>query len=541
MTTAIKDTPAIKPTILGALRNIGTGLYHRTAKFANYRAAQPTNTTNVGSRIGTNSNSTIAQMQRVGMNWTAEDVCKNSSLGEAYLCQRVNYCSSMMVYNPATGDSGLDKLVKEYLHGPDGFGGVLATMGVDCSMQDAFSRTADRETPVRGDAGLIIWTDAWDNIRLIEWSADQLGEVYNFTLPRACGLARSPSGEIVETSGSECVYLSGRYFKGADCVAYKIYERTNSWYTNPKIYPASDVIYFRDPASFRGVRGITKFATAILHMAKGEQLFQIGMDAAQRQAQTAMIVKNERGMPDELTYETNVDLLGETRYRTRQNGEPQVEYFYNGDTADFVSPDSPGPELIQGVETSDERVALALGLNYCFLLSATKVGGAPSRLEIEKADKEFQRIQNTIHRPRLSRIRDIVILDGVRKKFLPPHPMILRGGWMLPIAASVDSFYDAKENIDMKREGLEAPQDIIAETNRNWEDVLNKQEQWAIEVAIRAQRANKKLVALGWEPTVTTNDIAQISDNPQQAAAGENLQEGKTATGVSATPQLKAA
>ncbi|NCX61642.1 MAG: hypothetical protein EBW84_02770 [Betaproteobacteria bacterium] len=41
-------------------------------------------------------------------------------------------------------------------------------MGVDCSMQDAFSRTADIETPVRGDAGLIFWRDAMGDLRLIE-------------------------------------------------------------------------------------------------------------------------------------------------------------------------------------------------------------------------------------------------------------------------------------------------------------------------------------------------------------------------------------
>ena len=515
------------PTFLGAVRNVAKGLFAATARFANYAAATPTATTRTSSYTGTNLNSTISQMQRVGMNWTAEDVFKNSCIGAAYINTRVNYCSSQMVYIPATGDAVLDAELKLYLHGEDGCGGVFGSMGVDCSMQDAFSRTADIETPVRGDAGLIIWRDESQNIRLIEWSADQLGEIYNFTLPRTCGLAYNSKGELVETSGNDLTYLSGRYFRGADCVAYKIYERTNSWYGFPRIYPASDIIYFRDPASFRGVRGFTKFATAIQHMEKGEFLFQAGMDAAMRQARTAMIVMNNRGGPDELSYSSFTNEDGQVTYAERTPNGPLVEYFYQGDEAKFVSPDSPGPELIRGIETSDERVALALGMNYAFLISATKVGGAPSRLEINKASKELNRIKNTIHRPRLGRIKDVTILDAVRKGIFPAVPGILRGRWVLPIAPSVDAFYDAKENISMARSGFEAPQDIIAETNRDADEVLEKKTQWAVKVALAVAKGNKMLADAGADPSLTTDDIAQISDNPQQQANAQAISDGQ--------------
>lgn len=497
------------------------------AKLAGYQAAdQPTATTRQGTMCGTNPNSTTAQIQRVAMNWTAEDVFKNSCLGAAYISQRVNYCSSMMVYIPATGDPGLDEEIKQYLYGSDGYGGVFSTMGVDCSMQDAFSRTADIETPVRGDAGLIFWRDARENLRLIEFSADQLGLVYDFSVPRKCSLTRTKDGTIVETSGQDCTYLAGRYFRGADCIAYKIYERTNSYYGNPRIYDSNDVIYFRDPASFRGVRGVTKFATAILHMQKGERLFQIGMDAALRQAKTAMMVYNNSGAPQDWTY-SQQGADGQVKYVERLMDGPLVEYFYSGDQAAFASPDSPGPELIQGVETSDERVALALGMNYAFLISATKVGGAPSRLEIEKADKELSRIKNTIHRPRLSRVRDTVLLKAADDGDLPYHPKLLSGRWQLPISPSVDAFYDAKENIAMIRGGFEAPQDIIAETNRDADDVIQKKKQWAVKCAMAVEDGNDELTALGYKPTLTIADIAQVSDNPLQTTESQSLEEGK--------------
>jgi hypothetical protein len=521
--TKVDSFPA--PSVGNFFRNIGKAAYLATAKMAGYRAAYPTNTTRTAGWIGTNQNSTFARIQVVGMNWTAEDVFKNSSIASAYIGTRINYCSSQMTYIPSTGDAKLDADLRSYLHGDDGHGGVFGNMGIDGSMQDAFSRTADLETPIRGDAGLV-WLDDGFNLRLMEFSADQLGEVFSFTTQRRTSLQMTQDG-LKEVAGSDCAYYAGRYFRGCDCIAYKIYERTNSWYGSPKIYPACDVIYFHDPSSFRGVRGITKFATAIQHMEKGETLFQTGMDAALRQSKTAMMIFNESGAPDSGAYETVTGANGQVGYRERIPNGPLTEYFYNGDSAQFMSPDSPGPELIAGVEKSDERVALALWMNYAFLIAATKVGGAPSRLEINKASKELARIQNKIHRPRLSRISQTIIRDAVRRGIFPAIPTITSGRWQLPISPSVDAFYDAKENIAMSRAGIEAQEDIIAETNRDAEDVLQKRGKWAMKVAMTVEDSNKQLVALGYKPTITTESIAQNSDNPQQAAIGGEIDEGK--------------
>lgn len=482
-------------------------------------------------------------MQRVGMNFTAEDVSKNSAIAWAYLASRQNYCSSQMTYIPATGDNALDKEITQYLHGYDGCGGKFATMGVDCSLQDAFMRTADIETPVRGDAGLIIHRENGD-IRLVEFSADQLGEIYQFTAPRVCGLSRRADGSLYESNGSDTTYLMGRYFQGCDCVAYRILQRTQSWYGNPVIYPASDVIYFRDPASYRGVRGVTFFANAIQHMAKGEDLLQAALSAAQRQARTYGVLYNNSGESEEASYTTSSD--GAVTFFERIPNGPVLETQYVGDKYDFSAPNTPSAEVISGVETADERVAIALRLNYAFLISATKVGGAPSRLEINKAAKEFARIQNQIHRPRLRRIADIVLMDAVRRgDIVPPRGMtgeqFKRGRWMLPISPSVDAFYDASENIKMLRAGLESAEDIIAETNRNADDVLMKSKHWAVKCAMTVEDANKELVEAGYKPSVTIADIAQVSDNPQQAAAAENIEQGKPASGGNETDPKKQA
>lgn len=516
MKTLPSVTPAA-PSFRGAIANIGKGIYNLTARLASYKAAIPTATTTVGSRIGTNSNSTIAQLQRVGMMFTAEDLAKNSAISGAYLAQRANYCSSTITYIPETGDVELDEQIKRYLQGEDGTGGVWANMGMDGSMQGSFMRSADIELPVRGDAGIVWYRNSFGDLRMLEFSADQLGEPYMYAQPRLTALAANAAGKIVEVSGNTLTYFCGRYFSGGDCVAYKVYQRVDSWYGNPTIYAAADVIFFKDPASFRGVRGVTKFANAIQHMEKGERLFQIGMDAAMRQAKTAYAVFNERGAADELSYEDVEYENGRVVHRERINEGPMVEYFYTGDKVQATSADSPGPELIAGCEFSDQRVAIALGLTYSFLISPEKVGGAPSRLDINKVSKEFGRIQNQIHRPALNRIRDVSLLDGLNKGALPPHPNLLRGRFMLPISAVTDAFYEAKENIAMLRSGIESPQELCAETNRSWDIVRRAKKQAAIQVAKDAEDATKELKDAGYKAVVTTNDIMQLTDNPQPA------------------------
>lgn len=492
------------------------------AKMAGYKAAIPGPTNTVGNRIGTNSNSTYASMQRIGMMFTAEDVAKNSPISAAYLAQRVNYCSSQISYIPDTGDAKLDEAVKEYLQGSDGTGGVWAMMGTNCSMQDAFLRTADIELPVRGDAGMAWYRDSYGKLKLMEFSADQLGEPYVNMQPRNCSLATviTLAGDkvIAEVPGADLSYYAGRYFndRGGECVAYKIYERIESWYGNPRIFPSADVIYLQDPASFRGARGVTKFANALIHMEKGEALFQIGMDAAMRQSKTAYAVFNERGAPDELSYETETGYAdGRVVHRERIASGPAVEYFYTGDKVQATSADSPGPELIAGCEFSDQRVAIALGLTYSFLISPEKVGGAPSRLDVNKVTKEFTRIQNLIHRPALNKIRTVTLLDAVMNGALPANPNIMRGRFMLPVSPTTDAFYDDKANISMLRSGLESPQEICAETNRNWDVVRRAKKLAAIEVAKDTQDANKELKDAGYEGTVTVNDLMQLTDNPQ--------------------------
>ena len=522
-------TLAAPPTFLGALKNLGAGIYRATARFAGYNAAQQANTARVGSRMGTNSWGTMAQMQRIGMQFTAEMLQKNAPLAMAYLRVRGNYCRPQK-WKANTGDAELNKQVTAYCDEK------WRTMGVGSSMLAAVARTLHIETPVRGDAGLIFWRDESGDLRLIEFSADQLGAIYEYTMPRTCGLTRNAKGEIVECAGSDCVYLSGRYFRGADCVAYKIFERTNAFYGNPRIYDAADVIYTADPFNFRGLRGVTIFANVMDCIQKGEDLLQSALDAAQRQAKTAMAVFNNSGEPPPLAYETDVSTDGTVSYRERLGNGPLTEYFYNGDAVQNMSPSNVNNETINGIEAADERFCTGLGMTYAFVMSCKNLGGAPSRLDCNRSGKEIERIQNDISDPCLRRIAEITIMDGVHRRLLPAVPNIDRGHWTYTNSPTADAYRDSMDDIKSVRAGQDSDSSVISRYGRTHDEVISDKGEETFRAYMELDSVMKRLKEAGCNLTPSIADIRQISDNPQQAAAAEQIDAGNVAQPVPSKP-----
>lgn len=506
-------------TIGSAVAAIKQGVATRLAKFAGYSAASPTTTTKTGSWIGTNPNSTTSNIQRWGMAFTAEMVTKDNSIAGAYLRVRNAYCRPQK-YKPDAGDDALNEMVTALCDER------WKTMGVSCSMQAAVARTLHIETPVRGDAGLIFWRDGNDRLRLLEFSADQLGEPFNFVPPRRCQLATTPSGELREVAGQAHTYFAGRYYAGADCIAYKIYERTNSWYGNPKIYSAEDVHYCVDPFAFRGIRGVTMFATVLQYMQKSEDLLQSALSIAQRQARTYGRVFNGLGGPDPTSYESAVNLDGRQTFFEKIPGGSIEEYYFNGDSAEFTNPTAPGDNVIAGVEKADEKFCIGLGMTYAFVISGEKLGGAPSRLDCNRSGKEIERITDDISRPCLDRIAYLTIMDAVNSGELPPAPNIFRGHWSFTNSPTADAYRDSMDDIKSVRAGQDSNSRVCGRYGTTFPEIMRDKGNETFIAYQMLWDVQKKLKDAGNPNTPNLADIIQSTDNPLQAAQAEQVDKG---------------
>lgn len=489
------NTPIINPAWLKSLGQ--KPFFRRLAAFAGYSAAQVTRSRDSATRMGTNTNSAMSQMQRLQLSWDGQFVGKNIPMGGAYLAVRQMYCDPKC-YMPDTGDSVLDSELKVYLDG------IWANGGINCSMWEAFSRSANVEQPCGGDSALVWYRDE-SQLRLQEVCSDQIGELYQFT--RA------------QEAINGLTYFAGMFFNPVSMqrVGYRIYDRGyNDYYTNAQTYAASDVIYFQDNM-FKAVRGITEFFNVINMIYKTDKLFQLGMDSAERQAKVQAVVFNRTGQADEFSYNEYQGSEGELTYVEKVGyGGPVTEFRYTGDDYKLMASTAPGDKLIDGLRYGDEQIALGLRLPYSFLVNAKDVGGASNRLEINKAGHELERIQNKIHRPRLNIISHISILDAVERGHFPAKEGITNGIWQFPNLPIADAFREDKADIDALRSGLKSRSDIV---QIPFEQVARKKMAEAVSIHKMVAEGNAQLNAAGLPETITKADIAQDTDQPQLAAS----------------------
>ncbi len=494
------------------------------AKLASYLAAAPSRTYPQATRINSNPNATWSQFQRVQMMWDGEAIVKSSDFGVNYVKKRRMYCTNGMTYSPDTGDAVLDEELSAYLKE------TFATMGINCSMETALSNTADVELPMRGDSALV-WVRDMNGMRLMEVQADRIGEIYQyFCNPEVIDGLNYYAG--IYTFPTNSPQYPGNY------AFFKIYERIDQWYGNPATYPASDVMFFKDDL-MSGFRGVSLFAQCLPIVQNRDMILGATMQTMQQQSKIAAIASNNAGQPDELTYDTQTNSNGTVEYVERNGDGPVTRWQFNGDSYQVLRGEHPTESFQLAMDRLDEKGSLACGFPYEFLFSPRDTGGAPSRFSFEVAGKEILRLRRNVYTPQANKISYVTIMDAVERGRFPAQPNITRGVWNYGTLPSADAFNDTKGDIASIRAGTKTRNDVTtANSGRPYSLVLRNSAQEAVAQANAVVTANKDLLP-GATP-ITKDDIAQISDNPQQAMAAQNLAEGKTATGVSNKATLAA-
>jgi hypothetical protein len=486
----------------------------KTAVMAGYEGARQNKSFNAPTRVGSNPNSSIAQLQRSRLSLQGEEIVKNTAFGRNLINRRRAYCSSGITYHADTGDSALNKLVTDYCVDQ------WKRMGVNQSMQQTFGICADAMLPQYGDCALRWIRSEIGNpkseLRLLAITGDRIGEVYRYVAP-------------VTKDGK--TYYCGLFFDGPNIVSYRIYERWyDTTYTRPENVDAADVIFFIDPID-TGVRGVSLFSAAVDDIRSSHEILKATKDTMQQQSKMAAIASNNSGSAMDYSYDQQTNTDGRIEYQESYADGAVVKYQFNGDSYQVLRAEHPSQDFVAALRYLDQRGSLACGFPYEFLFSGSESGGAPFRGAFEIAGREIERLRNQVHRPRLDVIAYVTIMDGVERGLLPAKAGITRGNWQFTTLPSADAFRDAKSDIDQIRAGITSPQRVIANNLGTTADaILSETREWAIMVSKTVEDANRELVKQGYKPTVTAQDVAQVSDNPQSAAQAENLLDGKPTT-----------
>lgn len=518
----------------------GLGHVHNAfkAKLASYLAAIPNRTNPQASRINTNPNATQSAMQRVQMMWDGEAIVKSSDFGANYVQKRRMYCTNGANWSPNTGDTKRDEDLRAYLDDQ------WSRMGINQSMMSAFSKAADVELPMRGDSALV-WVRDESQMRLQVVEADRIGEIYYFY-----GMGEKIDG-LNYYAGVYSFPTDHDLFPGQNA-AFRIFERIDQWYGNARVYPASDVLFFKDDL-MEGVRGISKFAQCLPIVGNRDSILYATMQTMLQQSKIAAVASNNAGEPDELSYDTQTLQNGTVNYIERNSDGPVIRYQYNGDSFQVLRAEHPTDSFQLAMDRLDEKGSLACGFPYSFLFSPRDSGGAPSRFEYECAGKEILRLRDNVYRPKLNVISYVTIMDAIeRKKFKSViaqnkstgqwENALLRGSWNFGTLPSADALHDAKSDEMEIRNGTKT-RDMVTTANTGvpFSRILRISGSEAMAIEMETQDRNKELTAKGYNPTLTTDSIATVFPNPLQQQQSENLAQGGTTTGVSANPTAKAA
>jgi hypothetical protein len=469
------------------------------AKLSGYNAAMPQRSQKQADRVGINPNSGWIAMQRRQLSLEGLRAVRNTPFGVNYVNKRIAYCSAQITWQPDTGDAELDELIA------DKTGQAWATMGIECSMQEAFSRVADVHLPVLGDAALRWFRDEDGRLRLVEVPGNLIGEPVTLGDREIDGLK----------------YTQGLYWKGCNVVKYRIYdEPDHHGIAKSNVYNAQDIIFFKDDIA-GGVRGISKFAVALEDVNSRYQILKAVKDTMQKQAKTAVFSTNNSGAPSEYDYQTQT-ANGTIDYVESYGDGAITEYRFNGDSFQFLKSENPSDAFLNGLKYVDAQACLAVGLPYEFLITAEASGGAPSRLAINAASREITRIRERVHRPRLNKISYVTIMDLVERGELPDHENIARGAWHFGTLPTADAFRDDAANIDAIRAGITTRAAVIAANSGQTFPALVRQtgnETFAIHK--EAQDVNRRLAQAvspvdgkPYLPSATVADIALNTDNP---------------------------
>ena len=482
------------------------------AKLAGYNAALPNKVQSPSTRIGTNPNSSYSQQQRLRLSIEGENAVKNTPFGVNYIYTRRAYCSGQIAWNPDTGDAALDEEVANVCNAE------WSDMGIECSMQDAFSRVADVYLPVSGDSALQWYRDL-DRLRLLEITADRIGE--QFALSNVIPTTADIDG--VKVDG---MYIAGTLWAGPKIAAYKIYQRNgDASYVNPDWIPARNIIFFKDDIT-GGVRGVSKFAAALEDVNSRYQILKSTKDTMQMQSKIAAIASNNSGSPSEYDFQTVQGTDGTIDYVESFADGAVVKYQFNGDSYQVLKSETPSDSFLSGLKYVDAQASLAMGMSPAFLIGSSDFGGASVRLEIEKASREITRIREHVHRPRLNKIAYVTIMDLVARGKLPAKANITRGSWHFGTLPTADAFRDSKADIDSIRAGTTTRGRVIAANSGDtFPRTLRQTTQETVAIHKAVQDANRELErsispidGKPYMPTASIVDIALSTDNPPQTA-----------------------
>jgi len=450
----------------------------RTFHEFSYDAAQFSNSRNRAPQ-NINPNDYQKQRDRLQLMREAIDLVANFAPAKSLVKKYAMYVAPTS-YSTASGDSGLDRDVDDYLH--NHWFKELDVTGRFNFFQLAYF--AVMHMLVEGDYGwsyLRIGSQEGMSdeeisqlpLKIMTVEADRLGGLYqNVVAPNYVG------GILIGEWGEP--------------VSYRVFKRsvTVGQYTEPVDVPARNFIHYFDPMRNDSYRGITALETAIVHLRDFYELNEF-LKAKAKIAGSMTVFTNSPGAyagPGAMDPYA-VSTYGNQTALAQDVKVGQINHLPDGQQVSFPETSSPGSSTQWLMQTMLKLTAMSLNLPYSFAIDAVELGGVSGRLESEQAKAEFKRGRSCLH-PHVDRLKNVGLLDAVAKGHFSPRLIsaITKGRWGYLPHPQPDLGKEATAQVSLYQNGLLNPLEYWQDNDQSPETVADAMAKW---VTIKNAAAKK--------------------------------------------------
>jgi lambda family phage portal protein len=395
------------------------------------------------------SESLANQRDRLKLMAEARNLCMNYSFFKSILLKESMYVAGSMRYQSQTGNPEVDAEYERYWK--------EWTERCDLTGRHSFIQLiqlAHMSMRRDGDFGFAMVTHG-DDLVLQCVEADRLGHPHKHH--------------------KENNYIGGITLNElGQPLTYRIYKRTiHGQYEQPREIPASNFVHYFDPMRTDQYRGITAFETAIPHARDLYELLAMEKQAVKWGASHAGVITKADPGPDKWTTKKDAGTLDPKKLEKTIPGK--IVRLAPGDGITMFPTNSRPSATFNGfISTLVREMANGLNLPYAFVWDMSQFGGVTARLEVQQAQRAFERHQRILQEKVLNPIKNAVIARAIAFRKLPAVPNYRTGKWQFNSQITADLGNETQSNLSMQQAGMKTHEAILGELGLDFEEETEK-------------------------------------------------------------------
>jgi hypothetical protein len=136
------------------------------------------------------------------------------------------------------------------------------------------------------------------------------------------------------------------------------------------------------------------------------------------------------------------------------------------DGADVVFPppsNRPANSFLNYVQLRIREVAVGLNRPYGWIWDLATLGGVTARIETVMLDRNYESERGALEHQFLNRVKNAVLMRGIEKNEIPPHPEYKKGKWNYGAKIVTDAGYETQANQTAVAQGWKTATQVINE------------------------------------------------------------------------------